>query len=61
MRVPSIAFVALATVGIVNAQGSLASWHPAGPGDCTYICRNLLYTHIADYLQREALVPCSTR
>jgi hypothetical protein len=40
MLAQSIGFVALAAVGVVNAQGSLQSWHPAGPGDCMYTFAN---------------------
>jgi hypothetical protein len=41
MLASSSVFIALAAIGCVNAQGSLASWHPAGPLDCTYIIMNL--------------------
>ncbi|KAF1941403.1 Cloroperoxidase [Clathrospora elynae] len=53
MCAPSIVFVALATVGFVNAQGSLASWHPAGPGDSRGPCPmlNTLANH--GFLPRE--------
>jgi len=35
-RIPSLVVVGLAGIGFVNAQGSLASWHPAAPGECTF-------------------------
>jgi hypothetical protein len=43
MLAPSIILTALATVGFVNAQGSLGSWHPAGPDDCMHTIKDVLF------------------
>ncbi|KAI4640594.1 hypothetical protein J4E93_008184 [Alternaria ventricosa] len=52
-RISSLVAVALASVGVVNAQGSLASWHPAGPGESRGPCPmlNTLANH--GFLPRE--------
>ncbi|KAH8632591.1 hypothetical protein IG631_11225 [Alternaria alternata] len=45
MHMPSLIIGALMSVGFVSAQGSLESWHPARPGECTFQSNRLCSSH----------------